>query len=253
MTGQMMKTHTAPIFMISIIIFMHSTNSSLSVLFVGFIYFKSFYLGNLLAGCDWQPWKKKSAIQRTDIKFPHAALPVCLSSSGPQQKSKRTSEHLSVVTLKVWSGILSSSVTHKSCLGGVPWKKRKCRVILSPKYSPSHQHLWLREFPCRSLTHVGMLTASSHTYTGPTASCGKTLHFLNCNFLWQENIFDICWVFFIWFLSCHLLVSLDAPQFWTGKRILISLCHPLGGTFGFWTFPSATQSPFLLTSGLDLT
>lgn len=118
MTGQMMKTHTAPIFMISIIIFMHSTNSSLSVLFVGFIYFKSFYLGNLLAGCDWQPWKKKSAIQRTDIKFPHAALPVCLSSSGPQQKSKRTSEHLSVVTLKVWSGILSSTVTHKSCLGG---------------------------------------------------------------------------------------------------------------------------------------
>lgn len=50
MTGQM-KTHTALILMLNII-FIHSTNSSLSVLFVGFIYFKSFYLGNLLAECD---------------------------------------------------------------------------------------------------------------------------------------------------------------------------------------------------------
>lgn len=51
MIGQM-KTHTAPIFMISIITFLHSTNAALSVLFVRFIYIKSFYFENLLPGCD---------------------------------------------------------------------------------------------------------------------------------------------------------------------------------------------------------
>jgi len=72
-----------------------------------------------------------------DIELPHAVLPVCLCSSGPQQKSKRAREHLSVVRSKVWLGILSSAVTQKSCLG-VPCTQRKRRVRFSPRHSPSH-------------------------------------------------------------------------------------------------------------------
>lgn len=103
--------------------------------------------------------KKKSVIQRTDIKFPHAALQ-CASSC--QQKSQRRGEHLSAARLGFLPGILPSTVTHRNCFSR---KKGKHKVILSAKYSPSHQQFVALRVPvveARTRRHAHSILMHTH-------------------------------------------------------------------------------------------
>lgn len=100
--------------------------------------------------------------------------------------------------------------------------------IFSPKFSVT-KNLWLRDFPCWSLTHIDMLTALPHTHEGYTASCGKMFHLVAC-FMTLKDFWP-----FLFFFFGHLQVSLGTSQFWTEKGVpmSLSLCHSLGGPFVF--------------------